>query len=551
MPQTDQFFRRPFGSILLQAVYFHIRTGLNALRSLCCSRVVATVLAREFPSLLPCYSVVLGEYAGFVITAGYEAAQRFVVAVTIVALFLVICFSRWVVCVGLLVGLILQISALTTISRDSVHSKNQRQEITLVSEPRSNSPGQVSFLAQIEKNPLLIARVRAIHLPWRNIVKARRGDTIQVQMTCAAISLPFNPFEFAARERRHGISLQCRLLHASPPIRESRRLTSELRRRLFTEITAHLGNDEIAGLILSMTFGFRDLVSERTDYAFRMTGLSHLLVVSGFHVSVLFTVSIGFLRFGARFCSRRQRDLRALIYILAALVALSFVLFVGIDGASLRAGIAVIFVTISRMYSRGGSMILAIINSLVVINLIWPGCIFEPGIQLTFAALLGIALSLQVKAHRWITRFFALAIIPTAFTSGVASLWFGTVPLWGFILNPLLAAPVSIISTIGGLVATGAYLSGLDYSGYGLHVLYYLTEIFRDLVIWCADRSLSPDHVDSPLVLGMGVTMILCALIVSIRSMVRWGFEYGLIRFDDEEHGDEYVNSVIDFSSPR
>ena len=66
----------------------------------------------------------------------------------------------------------------------------------------------------------------------------------------------------------------------------------------------------------------------------------------------------------------------------------------------------------------------------------------------------------------------------------------------GFILNPLLATPASIVSCNVGLVAIIAYISGLDPWGIGLKICAWILSCMRDAIVWVSDFSLAGVQID-------------------------------------------------------
>ena len=205
---------------------------------------------------------------------------------------------------------------------------------------------------------------------------------------------------------------------------------------------------------------------------FRETGLYHLLVVSGYHLGVIFLMSKFLLSWALKFrsellncCPKRLIEL---------VVSTPFVLiFVFMSDSLLplwRALIAFILGAIMILSGRKITSPRLFLVTLIVMNLIWPLCITMPGVQMTFAALAGVTFGsflggvlerrgknvnivnpgsrrLVIKAASFILpNFFAImAIAPFQIY------WFGGFSISSLFFNLLFAWPFSVLVVGGGI----------------------------------------------------------------------------------------------------
>ncbi|NDC38874.1 MAG: hypothetical protein EBZ48_12625, partial [Proteobacteria bacterium] len=142
---------------------------------------------------------------------------------------------------------------------------------------------------------------------------------------------------------------------------------------------------------------------------------------------------------------------------------------------------------LALQFERQGGMLNAVLVSGTVISVLWPGAAFEPGVELTYAALGGIMLGRGRGRGVW--EFLVVSFYATTATGLVALLWFGAVSVFGFILNPWLAPLFGLISCEGGGVAAALYLLGIDSDGLLLQGVAWALEQGRDIVLWCAELS--------------------------------------------------------------
>lgn len=329
----------------------------------------------------------------------------------------------------------------------------------------------------------LFVRCRAVQLPWRKIYGATESADVIVRANLRALRRD-PPFSYEARELRRGVSGHCRIRHALLISSGAMGLFSRTREYLQHAVRDRLGDTEAAGLFLSMVFGVRDQLAEPTERAFRESGLSHLLVASGYQVTLIFMAAGGGF---AMIFSVMPRPLhlplaRWLAAAAGVAAALFYVALVGFEGPVLRAGVGALFVVISGMTERGGGMGNSVIVSLLLLSVLWPGIWLEPGTQLTYAALIGIAAA-QDPDEAGLMRYIRSTVTASLCTGIVGLLWFGAFSFWSVPLNLLLGQIVSAVSCNGGLLALAAAESGLDSGSYMLRGVVVLQSAFRDLLM--------------------------------------------------------------------
>lgn len=350
----------------------------------------------------------------------------------------------------------------------------------------------------------------AVDLPWRNIAGIERGDTIAFRGTFAPVRVGYNPFRYEATLARRGVGATCRMTHVSPVLSRSRTGIDRMRDNIERRIARVLGSGETAGLVAAMSIGARDTLSVETERAFKSTGLAHLLVVSGFQVTVVFHVVAAILRWCLgrfRFVLERVpvREVGALGGLVAALL---FVAVSGLEGASLRAGLAAVFVVVAALLERRGGLPNAILVSLVGLATVWPGAYLEPGVQLTYAALLGIWLGRRERSaissvSASVREGVRVTVAVWVWTTPVALAWFGSIAPLGLVLNPIVAPLASFVGCQGTFLGLGVHALGLDETGLVLRAVGATLRGVRDVVAWCAEWGGVEGEVDGPWRFGL------------------------------------------------
>ncbi len=159
-------------------------------------------------------------------------------------------------------------------------------------------------------------------------------------------------------------------------------------------------------MVSGLLFGEKSGMSDEVVEAYRITGMGHLLAVSGLHIGF---VALIFFWMGNRLLFplmwRFRREWAQCGYARkgAALCALCAVLFymalVGPKVSSIRAGILVMAVLIALWINRERQILNTLLLAAFLILLWDPGAVYQLGFQLSFAAVLSIVLALKWVAE--------------------------------------------------------------------------------------------------------------------------------------------------------
>lgn len=138
-----------------------------------------------------------------------------------------------------------------------------------------------------------------------------------------------------------------------------------------------------SSLALPVVFGGGQGIDEDITEEFRRTGLTHIMAVSGFNVSLL-TVLIGL---GLNVLGLRRR----IVFYVTSLIIMAYVIMVGAPASAVRAGIMSLFLlaalTLGRLVSLPRSILLVAVMTLIVNPRLLRDDI---GWQLSFLAIIGL-----------------------------------------------------------------------------------------------------------------------------------------------------------------
>lgn len=237
---------------------------------------------------------------------------------------------------------------------------------------------------------------------------------------------------------------------------------SDFRRSLCDDVAAMPLSPETARMLTTTFFGVRDLDPEIRD-SFRLSGLAHVLCVSGFHVGLL-AAFILFLFWPVRVL----RPWFPIRYLIAAALVWVYVLFVGFGPAAVRAAVMITVLALVRCFQRKPLPLNTLCVAFVAVLAVAPYRLFSVGFQLSFAAvaallLLAPKLNVVPRRRNWAHRAMALLTVPLAALLGtipITLVWFHSVPLLSVPANAL-AVNVFPLFMGSGLVSFILFQTGL------------------------------------------------------------------------------------------
>ncbi len=227
-------------------------------------------------------------------------------------------------------------------------------------------------------------------------------------------------------------------------------------RFLSARISKYIQGEENS-LIQALLLGNKDMLSEETKCNFRLLGLSHILAVSGMHLSLI----IGTLD---KLFDRVYEDKRRK-HILMMLLTFVYAGITGFSQSVSRAAIMLILYYLMFLVSRKQDSVTSLCTALGVICLIFPNSMFDIGLWLSFLSTYGIvavALPIDVKITK--TAEETELKIKKILLKLWSNLLFGIVPIM-FSLPVIWFSygEISIISPIANILFT-PFLLGIMYT---------------------------------------------------------------------------------------
>lgn len=336
--------------------------------------------------------------------------------------------------------------------------------------------------------------------------------------------MPLDDDAYRTSYQSQGVFLQAEYeggYNAEPDSQALRFMLYEARQSLVRIVQQWMPEEE-SELEAAMLLGEKDDLRDSLEDAFRAAGVSHLLAVSGLHVTLL----CGIFSFGWR-----RRFLRPLI-ILRAFLVVFYMFLTGLPVSVLRAGLVFLIALAGTFFWQPADLLTSTGAAAVLLGLQNAYAPCDIGFQLSFCAVVGVqgagalvrwekksvsfvdadgmkakcmALIFQLVETVQVAFFASLATLPILLAHGMTTSGVGVLTnlLVVWMLQPALQLGVAML-----------VLAALPMFAPVLHMVAFLLTVWLrwmiTLVNWCAGLPMA--HVDLPVRYTLLVLGVLAAL---------------------------------------
>ncbi len=274
-------------------------------------------------------------------------------------------------------------------------------------------------------------------------------------------------------------------------------------RQKAVDVVYTLFPDPEASLIAGIVLGEQTGISPGLQEAFRLTGTSHIIVISGFNITIiagLFTMVF------SRILGRYRGALAAAVGIIL------YTLLVGANAAVVRAAILGLLTLLGHLIGRRQTGLNSLTFVAGVMTAITPTVLWDVSFQLSFAATLGIMLYAEPMTD-WFTRmasrllpqdkaeklagpvgeYFLLTLAAQITTLPLMVYYFKRLSLTTLIANPLILPAQPALMVLGGLaILTGLVFHPLGqlfawaawpFAGYTIRMVEWLASIPQGSIV--------------------------------------------------------------------
>lgn len=219
----------------------------------------------------------------------------------------------------------------------------------------------------------------------------------------------------------------------------------------------------------AMLTGDRADIGEETDDLYTKAGVTHILCISGLHMS-LFAV---YLTYILRDLCKYGKEKTALV---TMVVCIGFLLFSGLKPSAMRAVVMICVTSLGYIVYRRHDWFNSLALAGIVVLCIQPLYLFQAGFQLSFASVLGIYIGTNImpKPKTWygkMAHLCGISCFAVGFGLPIVAYHFYEVSLVGILAN-MVILPLSgillgsiLLSVIGGFLflPLGVFLAGTVY----------------------------------------------------------------------------------------
>lgn len=207
--------------------------------------------------------------------------------------------------------------------------------------------------------------------------------------------------------------------------------------------------DRDAGILVTMLLGEKELLDQEAKQIYQQAGVSHILTISGLHLSLLGMAIYRLLRRRASF---------TIAGVVSSVVLGMYVCMVGAGISAKRAFIMFLLMVLGKMLGRTYDSLTGL--SVAVLFLLWenPFLVFHAGFQFSVAAVLGatwvradMERILSIGKCRWKKVWEALlaSVAIQLMTLPLVAFYYYEIPMYAVLLNILVANMLSVILIFG------------------------------------------------------------------------------------------------------
>jgi competence protein ComEC len=302
------------------------------------------------------------------------------------------------------------------------------------------------------------------------------------------------------------------------------RLKSEIVRRFERSVEDRAARS----VILALVVGDRSGIDKDVEERFRRTGLLHLLAVSGLHVLIVGMIFYQLLRPMLLRFGLSRNVAEATRTIATAMILALYALVTGLPASVVRAVVMAVLFMAAAVFQRSAHSLNTLGVSVIVLLIARPPQVFEPGFQLSVAAVAAI-ISLQSRfeslfrtdksegyIRQTIRASTTVSLAASAGTLPVLLFHFGSVSFAGLILNTV-AVPLTSATLASSVTTAGA--AGLS-EGIGL-ILGQTSQLFAQFLLFLVEHG-EPyfrwAYVEWP----VSNVIAISALVVSLFAIAQW-----------------------------
>jgi competence protein ComEC len=222
----------------------------------------------------------------------------------------------------------------------------------------------------------------------------------------------------------------------------------EIRKWIIKTLKSQLNNPLEAGLTEALLIGYKEDLDDQLQEKYTLTGVSHIIAVSGMHLGLIFSVMASLFNLVSRRKTARYLGFGIILPLLWI-----FALISGASASVLRSVLVFSFVLFGSVLLKKSGSINALFASAFILLIIKPSFISDIGFQLSYAAVLSILiyepliakwLYIKNKLLKIIWSMVAITLAAQLLTTPIVLYHFKQFPVL-FLITNMVAVPLSNI----------------------------------------------------------------------------------------------------------
>ncbi len=313
-----------------------------------------------------------------------------------------------------------------------------------------------------------------------------------------------------------------------------RRRIDVIARELGLFITRSVGSTE-GGILRALLLGEMGVVPKAMRDAYTISGVNHILSISGFHVGIiaLFVFQILLLAAKGSEFLLLHFNMRRIGLILTFPFLLFYLLLSGAAPATLRAVIMIGVLVMALSLEREVDTIDSLMLAALVILVGSPPALFDLSFQLSFLAIWGILVltpillspftALEGKTWRKLLLFFMASAAAITATLLPVAFYFHRTTLTGLLSNFVIVPLLGYGAVVTGFTALPFVYFAPFIAQLLLLAAAFLVRVSNAIIVWLAKVPCLPPFTPSRLDLGIFFLFMMAVTFITSRKMRRAG----------------------------
>ena len=286
-------------------------------------------------------------------------------------------------------------------------------------------------------------------------------------------------------------------------------------------------DEEKASLLTGILIGDKEAIEEEMQESFRDSNLTHMLAVSGAHVSYLL-LGISFLMIKTKLFHKKFSK------IIMILLLGFFILVTGKTPSVIRACLMAIYLIVGSLCYKRVSISVSLSLSLFLMLVLNPYCIFDIGLQLSYGGTIGIVYVYpqmkkwidakrkktikKIKIIKKIEEMILITLSANIVIFPIMMFHFNSMS-FTFWLSNLLASPIMGVIVILGFITIFSSILLFPIAQIFANILGFFLFLFSKIAMICANLPFSKIIVKTPSIISI---LLYYMSLVFIKIKERW-----------------------------